>query len=280
MKKFFLALLFLPLPVLAVDGVFEINQVCANGFGCFDGDNSGFPVTIDSPGSYRLTSNLDVSGLSTPENRTAIDVNTDNVTIDLNGFSIIGPVSCTGTPVTSCTPTGGNGDGIQTSSSTSAFVFIKNGTIRGMGNNAIDCARNCNITNVTAIQNDSTAFSNANGESIFRHNIALRNGGDGFFVSGLVEGNTAIGNGDDGIFTNPGSRVISNQSEDNAADGIRCFTCSLINNVVRSNEGFGIDYGSGRTVAGGNLIDNNTLGEFTGTAPFEIAPNRCGFVAC
>src|SRR6266481_1804172 len=64
----------------AVDGTIEINQakVLATG---------GFPYTISNTGSYRLTGNLTVSGSSL----NAIDVNASHVTIDLNGFSIIGP---------------------------------------------------------------------------------------------------------------------------------------------------------------------------------------------
>ena len=46
-------------PALAVDGVLEINQVCADKTGCFSGDAAGFPVTIGTAGSYRLTGNLD-----------------------------------------------------------------------------------------------------------------------------------------------------------------------------------------------------------------------------
>ena len=43
-----------------------------------------FPIKISRPGSYRLTENLDVKGGD------AIDVLASNVTIDLNGFSIVG----------------------------------------------------------------------------------------------------------------------------------------------------------------------------------------------
>src|SRR5215472_16787685 len=81
----------------AVDGVLEINQVCATGPGCFPGDSAGLPVTITTAGSYRLTSNLTVPNATTD----GIDVNADNVTIDLNGFIILGP--CVGSP---CSPTG------------------------------------------------------------------------------------------------------------------------------------------------------------------------------
>jgi hypothetical protein len=49
------------------------------------GDAPGFPVSITRPGSYRLTSNLrSPSGV-------AIEIAADNVSLNLNGFSIIGP---------------------------------------------------------------------------------------------------------------------------------------------------------------------------------------------
>src|SRR5437660_10259917 len=54
------------------------------------GDTPGFPVTISQPGSYRLSSNLTVPDANT----TAILITSDNVTLDLNGFSIMGPVFC------------------------------------------------------------------------------------------------------------------------------------------------------------------------------------------
>ena len=48
------------------------------------GDAPGFPVSITRPGSYRLTTNL-----RTPTGP-AIEIVADNVTLNLNGFSIIG----------------------------------------------------------------------------------------------------------------------------------------------------------------------------------------------
>ena len=38
----------LPCPSFASDGVVEINQTCAITTGCFAGDASGFPVTIQA----------------------------------------------------------------------------------------------------------------------------------------------------------------------------------------------------------------------------------------
>lgn len=69
----------------ADDGVLEINQACAIS-GCLPGDSPGFPVTLEEPGSYRLTSNLYVGGASA----WAIRIHDRNISLDLNGFVIDG----------------------------------------------------------------------------------------------------------------------------------------------------------------------------------------------
>src|SRR3954463_6674651 len=58
------------------------------------GDDPGFPVTISKPGSYRLAGNLTVPGADT----SAIVITADAVTLDLNGFSIAGPLLCIAGP--------------------------------------------------------------------------------------------------------------------------------------------------------------------------------------
>ena len=83
----------------AVDGVILIDQNRALAGGVTKDDAPGFPVTISQARSYRLSGNLTVPDANT----TAIFINAINVTIDLNGFSIIGPTVCVGAPVvTSC----------------------------------------------------------------------------------------------------------------------------------------------------------------------------------
>ena len=49
---------------------------------------SSFPIEIAEPGSYRLKRDIRVPD----EKTTAIAVTADHVTIDLNGYSISGPV--------------------------------------------------------------------------------------------------------------------------------------------------------------------------------------------
>src|ERR1700689_5095189 len=79
----------------AVDGVVLINQSNAAAGSITPGDAPGFPITISQSGSYKLSSDLIVPDANT----TAIEITAKWVTIDMNGFSIIGPVACSGHPV-------------------------------------------------------------------------------------------------------------------------------------------------------------------------------------
>lgn len=84
----------------AIDGQVLINQSTVTAAG-------GFPYTISEAGSYKLSGNL------TASTAVAILVNTSNVTLDLNGFTITG--------------TGAASYGVQI---TANFVTIRNGTIQ------------------------------------------------------------------------------------------------------------------------------------------------------
>jgi hypothetical protein len=78
----------------AVDGVVLIDQNHAIAGNVTPSDAPGFPVTLSQPGSYRLSGNLTV-----PDgNTTAIQITSDHVSLDMNGFSIIGPIACTSSP--------------------------------------------------------------------------------------------------------------------------------------------------------------------------------------
>lgn len=279
MKKLIISLLMLPSISFAVDGVFEINQLCATTTGCFAGDAPGFPVTINSTGSYRLTGNLDVSGLIDPEDVTAIVVSSFNTTVDLNGFGIIGPVSCAGTTVTSCTPSDGMGHGIQvTTTNINSVTTITNGSIRGMGLNGIDSENNTVVQNIRSINNGGIGIRTSQ-RSNLTNNHVLRNGAEGIVGGVIISRNIVHGNAATAITPVTDAKVFGNRIRFNGDDGIDCNSCSAIENIVTDNEGFGITY-SGRPVAGGNLIDTNDMGNINGFAPFEIAPNRCGVAAC
>src|SRR4051812_3821732 len=92
-------LVFAP-SALATDGIVLINQVTSTSplaLGC---GSYGFPIVICQPGSYRLSGNLTVPNANT----TAISIQADNVKLDLNGFSIIGPVICKSGGILTCSP--------------------------------------------------------------------------------------------------------------------------------------------------------------------------------
>src|SRR5882672_11227351 len=95
-----------PSGLYAVDGVVLIDQNRALAGNITPGDAPGFPVTISQSGSYRLSGNLTVSDVNT----SAIQITGENVSLDLNGFAILGPVVCTA-PVDT-TVCNGSGTGI------------------------------------------------------------------------------------------------------------------------------------------------------------------------
>ncbi len=185
--------------VFASDGVLEISQACVS-IGCFAGDEAGFPVQITAPGSYRLTSNLDVRGESSPQNVTAIDVVTGSLgaTIDLNGFSILGPTSCPEFPPV-CSPTGG-GIGVDVSGD---MVTVRNGRIRGMGNDGVRVTGTAGRVEDLHVEHcgDIGVQIAASGGGMAINNFIRFNGNHGIFAgpSGLILGNVLFQNGGWGV---------------------------------------------------------------------------------
>ena len=216
-------------PAYAVDGVVLINQAVALNGNVTPGDAPGFPVTISVPGSYRLSSNLTVPDANT----TAIDVLADNVTIDLNGFSIIGPVSCVGFPA-KCNQDG-QGVGIQTNVHTNLKIF--NGNVQGMGNHGIVALGFSNLIEKVhatsnagsgieagpAIVNLCTAsFNGVTGliASFVSGSLAFANGGSGILAHESATNNVAALNGQQGIVAGCPSLVASNSAHNNAGGDI------------------------------------------------------------
>jgi hypothetical protein len=198
------------LPALAVDGVVEINQARAKVGAVTPGDTPKFPVTLDHPGSYRLTGNLDVTDATAlaggaAADTTAILVTADNVTLDLNGFTIHGPASCALAPGSTCTSTG-SGHGVDGTGHVG--TVIRNGTIEGMGSDGIVLGDDASVQKL----------------------YSRRNGGDGIFclgVGSIVDQCRATGNGATGILgcAITTDSVANNNHQEGIRGGIvaRCF---------------------------------------------------------
>ena len=248
------------------DGTLLINQDCALNGGCFSGDSSGFPVTITASGSYRLAGNLDVdvSAVPSPSSTTAIEVQTDRVTIDLNGFTISGPVVCSGgPPVTSCANSGSSGaDGVFATSG-SDMTTVRDGHIVGMGEEGIQLNAGARVDGVTVRSNGGVGIqSGAN--SVVRDVNVLFNGNFGVLLENntLLSGSAVIGNMQGGVLA---SKSLVARDNTVRANGGRGFSTDrdavLADNVVTSNGGIGLFvFNSGSVVAGNVAKDNAGAG--------------------
>ena len=227
----------------AVVGVGSVNSVHADADVTEDGVTlitqkivtraGGFPYKITTSGSYRLASNLVVSEVNT----NGIDVLTDNVTLDLNGFAITGPVVCSGPPVT-CSPPS-RSVGVNTGEFIAAHdnIAVSNGVVQGFGDGIALFGSHCVVKSVRAVGNSGRGIATSG--CLLLHNIASGNGGQGVFAdtgstlignmansngnsgfgrgfgidcpSNLV-GNTAVGNGTQNLATSGGCNIEHNLS--------------------------------------------------------------------
>ncbi|MDJ0785888.1 MAG: right-handed parallel beta-helix repeat-containing protein [Myxococcota bacterium] len=233
--SFLLALLLLiGLPAGGVDGVREINQACVN-TGCFPGDSAGFPVTIASSGSYRLTSNLRfTSELGVGPIFDVIQINVDDVALDLGGFVL----SCRLPSVNfePCTGSAAGGNGI---SSNRNNIEIRNGTVRNMSGRGLVVGFQSHVENVRA----------------------LSNGGDGIvaLTGSVIRGCRATDNGEAGIVAGADSVVVENTSTFNTT-GFEVAPASVVaHNVASNNSGDGFDLGffGGTSNSQGGLATEN-----------------------
>ena len=274
----------------AIDGVLEINQVCASGSGCFSGDTPGFPVQITTMGGYRLTSNL------TPpnQNATLISISAPGVQLDLNGFSIQGTNTYIRGLGTVCTAPG-VGDGVNTSAND---VTVANGHVRGMGSDGILLlGANSRVERVTADQNcgdgirvglasivtDSVARLNfldgIEGDRASRvsNSVVYANGGTGIIGPNgdfTVEGCVANNNGVDGVFVGTKSRVRGCQTQGNLDDGVAALGSSqLMENIANGNFDRGI-------TAPGGATDATALGLSVATGNLSLNLSGGVAVAC
>ena len=208
--------------------------------------------TISQSGSYYLTGNRLCSGHG-------IRIEADGVTIDLMGYSLIGPGP-------------GSSHGILVSNAKN--MEIRNGTIRDFGlcgiyDGSSAAEGNC-IVDVRVLYNsagsDLWAGMILGGSGyLVKDCTAIGNGGAGFFVSSgcNIIGNVAYSNGGDGVYASHGCTIMNNTSSYNAKDGIEAYSnCNIIANNCYKNghddDGAGIHItGSKNRIEQNNVTDND-----------------------
>ena len=205
------ALLVWVTPAFAVDGVLEINQTCAVETGCFATDIPGYPVTIGESGSYRLT-----SALAVPLDGTGVEITAEDVTLDLNGFSIRAPSDCT---AAACPGLSGRGV-----TSSAAGTRISNGFIRGFADGGVDLGDESVVERVEARANGRVGISVGDRGRI-ANSQSTNGAGDGFQVGdhGAVLGSVAVGNQQIGavlgVATGIGDAVVSDNGSFDVTGG-------------------------------------------------------------
>lgn len=206
-------LLVLTAPLAASDGVIEINQAKAIAGGVSAGDAPGFPVTIDTPGSYLLTGELSVTDADT----TVIAIESSDVTLDLNGFTVRGPNSCFhGSSQIQCSVTG-IGYGIWVAASYRSIV-IRNGTVSGAPYSGIQCGE-CRLENLS-IDSCGNHGIEAN-NSFIEGCIAKYTQNNGFLlVNSTVKDSSAEYNGISGFTLSEGTVATGIRSAWNIGSGI------------------------------------------------------------
>jgi hypothetical protein len=218
----------------------------------------GFPFTISEAGSYRLTSNLTVTSASTP----AIVVNADGVDLDLNGFTVRGPVSCTGGQGSSVSCPGQSPAGVGISSSADQVV-VRNGIVHGVGGSGLELTgEGVRVEGVIALENGGDGFDVGNG-ALLTKCLAVRNGGRGFALGSAssLTASSASDNGSNGVAASFGVTITGNASQGNASTGIGASRGSTIaNNAVHGNGGTGVSCTVGCTVHGNAISSNGNIG--------------------
>ena len=199
----------------AIDGTVLIDQTRALAGSVTPGDSPGFPVTISRPGSYRLSSNLNV-----PADAAGIVIFASGVTIDLNGFQMIGS---------------GAGTGISALQARRAVV-VRNGSVTNF-------ERGIDIKGMGSEVRDVIAFGNVS--------VALEIG-----PGALVSGNRAFGNGA-GIRVESSSIVTGNAVLFNAGFGLRVGDGSVIRGNSAVQNGLGLEVGCPSALIGNTLYSNN-----------------------
>jgi hypothetical protein len=252
---------------LTADGVVRIDQSRVLRGSVTPGDAPGFPVTISQPGSYRLAGNLTVPDLDT----TAIQITADFVTLDLNGFSIVGPFVCTAGPATIC-PASGKGTGVQAGGdqpSVPRGVRVLNGSVRGMGLFGIQLPGDGSL--VERVTVDSNAGGGMTVAGAVTQSAATRNGSFGI-IADIVRDCFSSQNAGDGIILGvlgPNGGVASrNTSSSNGGVGIAVQLGTASVNTLFLNTGAGISALCPSSIVGNTIVTN-------GSANIETKGDSC-----
>ena len=210
------------------------------------------PYSVTNSGKYVL-----VGDLSGTNGQDGIVIQADNVTVDLNGFTLKGG--------------SGSKDAIDISGSPSSITIL-NGIIRGWGRYGVyaSFADNMTVAGITCISNGWA--ENCSGISVgknaeVRDCISSQNKMIGIYAkdSSVIRNCKAGNNGHRGIDAQNGSTVISCSTYENASDGIAAYHGSTVTRCTSyNNASRGFYLQNGCTISDSSAYANTNVGFYVG----------------
>ena len=224
--------------------------------------NAGFPVRITQSGQYCL-----VEDITIPRDRNGIIILADDVTLDLNGYSITGQInSNNGILVTRVAALGG---------AARSNITIRNGTIKNMGNNGIlvnTSGRLFNFNNLKLFNNANNGISITNNQQFTIANcITSSNRRNGLFL-------TQSGSG-----SNRNCVIKNCLNMSNSTDGVqlsRCTNFKLSNVLCLNNQVDGFDEITGNRIRFESCQAHNNGRTNTTGVGFFSSGNNNSFSQC
>ncbi|MBU0961866.1 MAG: right-handed parallel beta-helix repeat-containing protein [Proteobacteria bacterium] len=222
---------------------------------------TSLPATISSSGFYFITKDL-----SSDSSLPGIAITADNVTLDLMGFSLVGP----GASFVSS-------NGIHMDGRSN--VEIRNGTVRSFPGSGIyepssaPTTAGHRILNMRVTGNGKHGIRMVGANHIVERCTAWDNTDAGISVGigANVSNNSSYNNGD-GIMTGGGARVTGNVCYDNTRYGIyTAFGSTVTNNTSYSNGGIGI------YLVGNCYADQNCAYDNEGSVNMNTSCSNCTF---
>lgn len=222
---------------------------------------TSLPATISTPGFYFITKDL-----SSDSSLPGIAITADNVTLDLMGFSLMGP----GASLISS-------NGIHMDGNSN--VEIRNGTIRNFPGNGIHEPSSAPTTAGHRILNMRIHGNGGYGIRILGANHTIdqctvwenEKAGISIGIGANVSNNSSYNNGD-GIMTGGGARVTGNVCYENTRYGIyTAFGSTVTNNTSYSNGGIGI------YLVGNCYADQNCAYDNDGSVNMNTSCSNCTF---
>ncbi len=241
------------------------------------------PYTITSSGFYYITKNLTCT-----TGDQAIRIEASDVTLDLMGFSIIGPGSgasmhgiymhlVDNVEIRNGTVRSFTADGVQSNGTIDHFgMRIMNLRVHHNGQYGIYLDEQNHIVQGCTVSHNSYIGIDPGDSSKVIGNTIFKNGNDGIEAGRgcTITGNTSYDNASAGITGNV-SVFSNNTCFDNDNSGIVSFSYStVIGNTCYRNGGNGINAGNGSTITS-NTCSQNTLNGIEADVGSTIIGNTC-----